>query len=236
VPAAVLFLTCACSLLLVPGFDTRHGKEGDSTSQRQEAGSGEKKAAGAGKPFRLPDDDAGALLGKVLPPRQVSGPLRNLRREVRRAPPAKEFPAPGLPLPGSDGALPRLPAPPSTHVLKPHLLEPEEFGEAPTHPTPPQRPTFAAGVRVRTPSRDVNVPAPLPLLASPLSDRAPLDDTTAQASAAAALAALLPWRTTPAPYERVRVPDPLKNHRRLLVPVPAEKATPVTATPVPPKP
>ena len=74
------------------------------------------------------------------------------------------------------------------------------------------------------------------VLAAPLPDRAPLDDATMEASTAAVLVAPLPRRTTPAPYERVRVPDPYENRRPLLAALPAEKTSPVTASPMPPKP
>jgi hypothetical protein len=71
--------------------------------------------------------------------------------------------------------------------------------------------SFPAGKRTRLPSVDVNQPLPLPLLAQPVPDRAPLDDATGEASHTAALAAAPPRRGTPAPFLRLGLPDPFEN-------------------------
>jgi hypothetical protein len=96
-------------------------------------------------------------------------------------------------------------------------------------------PVFHVGDKVKEPSVDVSLPAPLPILGRPVPDRAPLGDATLDASAAAALAAPLPRRTTPAPFLKMDAPDPYENRRPLRLPVPDEPGTPVTGSPAPPK-
>jgi hypothetical protein len=234
----VLFAGCACVLLALQGGAPRVGP-GDEEGRGRAArvrGKDESKESAPGKPFRLPDDEGGALLGKVLPPRGQGGPLRNPDRPTRRIPAPAEFTAPGLELPPSDLSLPRLPAPRSKHVLRPHLLDEEELGGAPPMPAVPRRPAFYAGRRIHTRSVDVNIPPALPPLAEPVPDRVSLEDATLEASTEAALAAPQPLRTTPAPYRRVSVPDPYEHRRPLVRPVPPERASPVTAGLVTPKP
>jgi hypothetical protein len=71
------------------------------------------------------------------------------------------------------------------------------------------------------PSSDMSQPAPLPILASPLPDRAPLVDVTQEASRAIALSGPLPTRTGPAPFIPYRLPDPFEHQNTLRVRTPA---------------
>jgi hypothetical protein len=111
----------------------------------------------------------------------------------------------------------------------------EELGPAVELPAVPRRPAFPPGRRARVPSADVNLPPPLPILASPVPDRASLEDATAGVSAKAALAARMPLRTTPAAHARLSVPEPYEHRRPLTRPVPAEDSSPVVRSPWPPK-
>ena len=74
---------------------------------------------------------------------------------------------------------------------------------------------------------DVNTPLPIPILASPVKDRASLGDPTLEASLAAALKRLTPARDRPVPFTPLNLPDPFEHLRygQLRNP-PAESATP----------
>ncbi len=186
-------------------------------------------------PFRLPDDEGGALLGKVLPPRERYGLLPDPTGERRRNVKAPTFEPREAALPRSAGTVPRLLVPKAKRVLQPHLVTEEELGGALDVPAVPQRPSFHAGERARFGSDDPAIPPPLPVLARPVSDRAPLDDATLEFSTEAALSAALPKRTAPAPYQRLTMPDPYENRRPLSLPLPPEAEAPVVGAPSPPK-
>jgi hypothetical protein len=190
----------------------------------------------AGDGFHFPDDDGGELLGKLLTPRVKAGPGDDAAGPHRfPGPPAVE--APRLPLPPAQPEPARLPAEKAPVLTRP--APPPEGTPLLSYygtPEPPEPPRLPAGERVRLPSPDVNRPVPLPLLGQETPDRAPLDDPAAEASLAAALAAPLPQRTTPAPFLRLDVPDPFENRRTVRLPAPLEEpAAPVSASPRTPK-
>jgi hypothetical protein len=89
-------------------------------------------------------------------------------------------------------------------------------------------------VRVAAPPLDQ--PLPLPFLAQKALEPLPGDEATAQFSAAAALAAPMPWRQQPAPFLRLTIPDPFENHpaARLSTEWP-ESAIPSTQAPRAPR-
>ncbi len=60
-------------------------------------------------------------------------------------------------------------------------------------------------------AEDSSKPIALPVLARPVPERAALEDPTRDASAAAAVAAPIPQRTRPLPFQRLSVPDPFEN-------------------------
>ncbi len=66
------------------------------------------------------------------------------------------------------------------------------------------------GERIRLPAANLNQPAPLPVLAQPLPDRASLDDPTTEVSLAEAVMGVVPPRTTPAPFQKQTLPDPFE--------------------------
>jgi hypothetical protein len=90
---------------------------------------------------------------------------------------------------------------------------------------------------VRVSSTDVNLLPPLPLLANPGSDRASLEDPTADDSLKSALSAAPPIRSNPAPFQRLNLPDPFENAQtiRLRAQLPEEQS-PATGPVRPPKP
>jgi hypothetical protein len=87
---------------------------------------------------------------------------------------------------------------------------PVAFGVLPVLPQEVELPTQALVV---LPAVDVESPLPLPLLARPKPDRASLEDTTLEASQAAALRPFVPRRTTPVPFAPLNLPDPFENQR-----------------------
>lgn len=91
----------------------------------------------------------------------------------------------------------------------------------------------AAEQRVRVPSVDVNQPIPLPILAKPSADRAPLDDATTEASNAAVLSARTPERTKPMPFLKLTLPDPFENRRPVVPPLTPSEEVPNTTPRVP---
>jgi len=143
--------------------------------------------------------------------------------------------APSLPLPSAPFTMPHLPPPQGNKVLQPHLVLPETLG--PLEPGRPPAPALPAGERVRLPSVDVKRPVPLPILGQPLSDRAPIEDVTSEASSASAVAAPTPRRTQPTPFVKNNLPDPFE-FRRPVVPAMGVEAqpTPPAASPKLPRP
>jgi hypothetical protein len=187
-------------------------------------------------PFHFPDDAGGALLAKVLPPTDVKGPLEGVKAGPRRQASLAGLDAPPLTLPPSQAGPPRLSAERTRKLLTPHLTVEETLGLSRDDPAPPQPRSFVGGDRIRLPSVDASKPIPLPILAHPTADRAPLDDPTLEASADAALAAPLPRRAQGVPNFRVTLPDPYDNRRPLSLPAPADEGEPLTGTVHPPKP
>jgi hypothetical protein len=195
------------------------------------------KEAAPGDTFPFPDDRGGKLLGEALaPPADVPppGPLGVPRHFSTAA----AVDAPRLPLPHDDPGIVRLPSPKPAGEFRPAPVPepPPLVGDLST-PVPPEEPRLLAGDRVREPSEDVARPVPLPPLAQPAPDRASLDDPTAEASQAAAVAARLPQRATPAPPLRLSIPDPYENRRAVrLRALPPEQSGVATSGPRTPKP
>jgi len=193
---------------------------------------------GADEEFRFPDDLGGRWLAKLLPPpaqmplppEAPSGPRRWL------APAALE--KPDLPLPPQQASPARLPVAWTAAVLSPRPL-PEETGLTgqKSDPEPPKGQELPAGPRVRLPVVDVNQPVPLPVLAQPLPDRAPLDDPTSEVSLAGALKAAPPVRNLPASFLRLVLPDPYEHRNAVRTRTPlAEEPTPPVSLPRLPRP
>jgi hypothetical protein len=182
----------------------------------------------------FPDDAGGRLLAKVLPPREPDN-LRLPDRDTQGSVPVSmHMNPPDLPLPRSQAELPHLSVPARTAPLRPQLVLDEALTDWPEPLTLPQQQSLPDAGRVRVSSEDVNQPLPLPILAQPVPDRASLDDATADASTAAALAAPLPARTTPAPFLRLTLPDPY-DHRRNRVLTPEESLDFPLGRPQPPR-
>jgi hypothetical protein len=186
--------------------------------------------------FRFPNDKGGQLLGALLTPgdrqrvvtinagRKVFAPLRGLEQ-------------PETPLLPSQAPAALLPPPRSPATPRPgHAPEETPLTSARGRPLPPQSQTLATGLLVRTASAPPDQPLRVPTLATPVPDRASLDDPTRDASLGAALMAVPPSRPGPAPFLRLGAADPFENREAVKVRTPPPELTlPVTTTPRPPK-
>jgi hypothetical protein len=191
----------------------------ETTSKNPQARAQEKPKV---VPFRFPEDAGGVLLAKILPPQDAPTTRLEQRRPTPRRSSVSSFAAPAvLPLPTSHAAMPRLPQEARRTSLRPSLVLEETLGSPSDTPVLPQVSALPERDRVRVPSIDANEPIPLPILATPLSERASLDDPTSDVSNAAAIAAPIPPRMSKAPFLKLTLPDPY-DHRRGDVPTPEE--------------
>jgi hypothetical protein len=205
--------------------------EDEGQSVKPHGGKEKKDEKKPGAPFKLPTDEGGVLVGKLLPLSLPAGPLANPESIQRTSTGKRDLNALKIAPSPSEGLTPRLPAPKGTAPIYPELVEEEELEGAQDAPVVPRRPRFYAGEAIRVRSMNVNLPPPLPALAEPVSDRASLEDATQAATTRAVLTAVMPDRTKPVPYEKLSVPEPYENRRPLLVPLPGEEETPETAPP-----
>jgi hypothetical protein len=184
--------------------------------------------------FRFPQDRGGQLLGKVLPPSEKTTTAPDsVTTEPRRLPTPPGLDQPTVPLTPSRLDVPRLPSvrKESSNRLRP-LPDESPLTTLHTDPQPPQTQVLPAGERARVPGPDPIQPAPLPLLAQPVPDRASLDDPGADFSAAAVQSATVPARSTLAPFVRQNLPDPFENRDTIrLRSTPDEHPDPQTAAP-----
>jgi hypothetical protein len=232
----LLLLSCAGTLLGIEGCAKQattvivpDGGSSMNVDDRAEA------PAGPEAPFRLPADAAGKLLGKVLPPTPRPGKLDNPTRRTPPPVPQPRFADPTLALPAVTPDLPRLPGVVKKAPVRPEFVQAEALEESFLEPQVPRQPAFATGKRTHVPSEDAALPPPLQVLATPVPDRVSLEDATMDASTGAAVAAVLPERTAPAPYQRMTVPEPFENRRALTLSIPEERTEPASEGPRPPK-
>jgi hypothetical protein len=151
----------------------------------------------------------------MLPPHRHAPPLpAGFADQPRRPAPLRLTQQADLPLPPNRAELPGPRLDPPTGSLRPRAL-PDDSSLTGHWPNPqlPERAELPDAARVRVPSARVNQPLELPLLAQALPDRALLTDPTLPISAAAALAGKVPPRTTPAPFQRVTLPDPFEHRQ-----------------------
>jgi hypothetical protein len=66
---------------------------------------------------------------------------------------------------------------------------------------------------IKLPSLDVHTPLPIPILAQPVKDRAPVSDPALEASLDATLKRITPKRERPVPFVPINLPDPFENVR-----------------------
>ena len=184
-----------------------------------------------GAPFRLPGDAAGKILARVLPPTTPPSLLRNPKPPAPPNGPRMALRLPESPPPVATPEPMRLPVSAGAGLSRPDFQLEETLDETFDSPIVPKIPSFATGRRAQVASEDVAIAPMLPLMATPLSSRVPLDDPTDAASTAAVLGAELPARSTPVPFVRLTRPEPYENKIPLSLATPEDDATPQSATP-----
>lgn len=188
--------------------------------------------------FVFPTDKGGKLLEQRLTPAAKLPALPEDPAQPRhRAVPAT-IARPELPLPTNPIPVARLPLATSANPVRPRALADEPpLAHNKAEPSRPQRSELPTVALVRLPAVDAERPALLPTLAQPVLDREPLTDPTTDASLKAALAAVPPERTTPAPFVRESLPDPFENGQVVKVRTPpADADAPYTGPPRLPRP
>lgn len=161
--------------------------------------------------FRLPDDLGGRLVLRIVAPTQTLSEPRRTEPVKRAAPRSIESPSV---LPRTlVVSLPKLSEPGSGRVTQPEMVSAESFiALEELIGVLPETLVFPAQDRVKIPSPDVSIPIALPRSAQPLGDRAATTDPTLDISKSNILSAPLPTRTTPAPFQRLTLPDPFEYH------------------------
>jgi hypothetical protein len=191
---------------------------------------GQKPAAVAEGPAP-PPDRAATMVGNLLRPSEAAFAPRSGRSPALAGPRALEQPE--VPPPSYGGDVLRLPTAAVTKPLRPrHLADEMPLARVRGDYRLPAPVDLPVAALARQPAPDVEKPPPLPILAGPQPDRAALADPTAQASLEAALAGQAPLRTTPAPFDRPDVPDPIEGrHTVRLAEAPAEAPLPPQVLP-----
>jgi len=212
-------LGCSRSAVVVAPEGASHADE-PATKVRQVARGQDAEAENAR--FAFPDDAGGVLLAKVLTPKETPASRPDRTPPPRRSSSSVGMKPPTLPLPPSHTAMPHPPSLVKSAPVRPRLVIDETLSGLPDTPILPQPQSLPEGGRVRVSSVDVNQPIALPILARPVSDRAPLDDPTAEASSVAAVAAPIPSRVTKAPFLKLTLPDPYDHRRPETIATPAE--------------
>ncbi len=186
-----------------------------------------------GGTFAFADDSSGKILAKILPPPDPArvSPEPKAAPKPRKGLAALEQPEAALP-----AANPALPGP---QQFKRSPLRPRPLSDAAPldyfydNPTVPQRPELPPAVLVQQSGRDVNEPIPLPPQTKQLSDRASLDDPTAEFSGQRVVNHQPAMRSTPVPFVRMNLPEPFE-HRVVAKPLDGEPPI-VAPVPMPPK-
>jgi hypothetical protein len=181
----------------------------------------------------FPADAGGDLLAKQLSPPDEAGRPDQVRDRppLPTVPTSLEVPSEPLLPPPAPGIVPGLPEPVEHQQPRPHLVTEETPDSLPERVDLPEPRPLQVGARTRAEGPDPNQIPPLPVLASPIPDRASLDAPNAPLS----LAAARPATKVPVPFTRVSVPDPLGRRRTLPRPLTPESGEPVVRNPQPPK-
>ena len=221
------FVGCSSSTRAIDLPDADTASKKDPAKEKETAATEEKPGA----PFKLPADETGKILAKVLPPTAPPSLLRNPKLSATPPGPRMPLRLPEYALPGVTAELMRLPIPASRGLTRPDFLLEEALEESFDSPIVPKIPSFVTGRRSQVASEDVSLAPTLPLMATPLSSLVSLEDPTQDFSTAAVLSAPLPPRSTPLPFVRLTRPEPYENKIPLTLAIPEDEATPQTATP-----
>jgi hypothetical protein len=180
--------------------------------------------------FSFPADLTGKRLEALLRPgsQMMDGGKKNAPLP-RSAP--RWLEAPEAPLPPLRALPPELRLGDVKAKAPPHLTEPPLLAVA--NPRLPAELLLPEGALVRWPSLPVQQFPPLPILAAPQVDRAPLGDATMEASVALALQTVFLPRTASVPFAPINLPDPFELRRtvELRDPPPEEGVPPLVTFP-----
>jgi hypothetical protein len=223
---------------------TPEGKEGNRPRAKAKAGP-KGKVAKVVKPalepeaardgFSLPEDGGGRLLATMLPPHRNGPSSSGFATGPRRLPVPPSLNGPDLSLPPSLAELPRPPLGPEVKLRPRPVGGDGPLGWLRSDPSAPEARGLPDARRVRLPGRDVDRPPPLPLLGTPLTDRAPLSDPAEEISRAAALAGSVSPRSMPVPFVRLNLPDPFENRKQVRLRKPPEEELPANVGSKPPR-
>lgn len=189
------------------------------------------KEKGKDDGFAFPSDLGGKKLTQLLQPGRPTDQRTTRTTPLDRAGlPALE--SPQAPLPGFQVTPPRIFLPPTTLKAPPHPAEERPLARYTSEPHTPQLVGFPVNALLRWESLDLNLPLPLPILATPNKDRASLADPSLESSIAAALAEVTLSRTSPVPFAPVNLPDPFENRQAVRVTnTPPEETQPAIRSP-----
>jgi hypothetical protein len=225
---ACLLAGCARQSARIGHESEARGAEPVATNQKAEAPSkGDSE-------FPFPPDKGGQLLADQLrPANQIpllsgDGPIK----QKTRPGPVSVVESPDLSLPGVPAPAPPSIPNPKARPVQPTIVETEPpLSRQLIKLADPIPVILPAGAKIRWPSPDINQPIPLPILARQVMDRSSLDDPSAEASQAAALAPKVPDRTTPAPFLRLNLPDPFEHRNVIRLRTPPPEITLARETP-----
>jgi hypothetical protein len=191
----------------------------------------------AAKPETPRDPVAGAIADLLRP----SAPTPPLAVE-QSAPVPPRLPRslehPEAPVPLHAGTPPRAVLPLPASGNRPRPLRPEmPLARERTDQRLPQTVELPEGTLLKLPGPDLENPIPVPLLSQGQPDRIPLTDPTRDASMEAALSAPITARETPAPFERLNLPEPFayRDTARLRTPPPEPVGLSLLPPRTPPK-
>jgi hypothetical protein len=186
----------------------------------------------AARAFRFPDDVGGKKVAATLTPSVPSVPP--MPRVSAPKPHSSAIDRGEIPLPRITSKMPRLPLPPAkaTRPGPPPERVPNDLGQAAAE--------NAAAVRLsvtpveRAPAAAELTPGDLPPLAQQLPGRAPLDDPTAELSAARVVFTKMAWPVVRAAFARFGIPDPFEFAAHLRGKTAVGRELGVTPVDVPP--
>jgi hypothetical protein len=118
-----------------------------------------------------------------------------------------------LPIKAYAGVPVRLPNPPPKDVKPGAAPEGAPLVAFQDKTKVPKQPELPTKPLIRLPSLDVHTPLPIPILAQPVKDRAPLGEPGFEASLDAALKRWTPTRDRPVPFVPLNLPDPFEHMR-----------------------
>lgn len=194
----------------------------------------EPKQAPAPPEFAFPPDLAGQQLPRVVAPKAPPLPQTETfgKSPLLRTPSAKLLDPDSFNRTVYKATPTALPRPGGLKPYSPAERVPADIGFGAD--AVPAKPVFPAGPGITTKARDVNLPPDLPILGKPVSDRASLDDPTADTGNAAIVEKSNTPTLLPSAFQRMGLPDPfeLADQVKPRVPPTAEpQGVPVTVNP-----